>query len=1571
MKSIFRSFIALLVGLCLLAGSFGTVRGADTGDDLDYDRLLARKNQVYDPGSAELYPAEGMAIHETARYTFMVYMTGSNLESKYASATKDILEMTGSGIDLSDVNLILYTGGAQTWKSKIPSGSNSVIDLSLPREDYVVASTASNADMGAWETLQKFINFTTTYYPAEHYALVFWDHGGGPLWGYGSDELFESDSLLMDEMKNAMNGTIFSGRTKLDLVGFDACLMGSYEVMNLWSRYAKYYVGSEELEPGDGWDYHFLGLLNETEDPETIGRSIVDHYGAYYDSARSETYDPDTTLSLIDLSSIKAFSRSLDTLFSRMAAGIQEGDLSILQSGRLDAKTFGMVESRSSGLYSYDLVDLPDLLSHLSSIYPEEAGACLSLLPDLVLHQASSVPQAGGLTLYYPVYNKGQYEKLKDSYRKYAPASYRKFLDILTAGWLDSKTRDWSLGEMIRSGDEYQLALTEEQSSQLAFAYYNVLQDLGAGLYQPVLQEVRIRPDFDDVLHVPLDPFVFCLDGEGASSEIWPMIQLEQNAKRESYRTIGTSLISDQNPFLRIMDTETQRISALVVVDPESGALTLSTVTSSGEEAELGSKDTVDTSTWEGIYYSFDTTVPSRDLSGRLLPFHQWDENTSLTNMVILPFDGQFTFSRHPISGFAGDYVLQLVIEDLNGERYATELSRASSLYYYEQAVPTEGGRMTFRIFEDHAELSRYAGQDLVLTIPEEVDGLPVTVLGTGCFSSFILGDDDTLPVFESVTLPSTLTEIGTQAFYGCDTLKEITIPERVTSIGASAFAGCTSLTEVILPESVRKIGKACFDSCESLTAVHLPSKLDSISSGIFTGCLSLEAVEGDALRGYRIQDGALYDESGKRLLCVPAAREGSFTLPAGTQAIACGAFYRTSLTEVILPEGLKSIDSYAFFGAMNLSAPVFPESLETIGQQAFGADAGTLAYPEKSGVPVIRIPKNLSAIGSGAFDLFPVKTFEVSEENPSYAESGGHLCGKAGDTILSFATDASRVYEIPEGVSSFDWSLMDHRLDLAVTYPYPKTHLVFPESVARISGEIPLDSSNFVFHAPIGSYAQQYAEENGIAWDTETPFYTIARVPTEKGILYARIYDDHASIVLYLGEDESLTIPDTVEGKPVTVIGGGEDPIEYVSYGSYTGLDIDRSTLVTKPLQHLTLPDTVTVLSRKALKNSFEASADLVLPNLLKVIADDALPAHKGDGVFTLPEHLVYIGRHLPSQISAIPVSTDLTYISPQALDCRPSSAGFIQLEENETYLVRDGALLSKDGKTLILLPSAPAGETLILPGGVTQIGPYAVTGGFFSRLEIPYGYKEIDEHAFEGSSRLTELVLPDSLQVIGSYAFASCSALEKAEIPSCVRRIEDHAFSNDKILSEVRFSEGLAYIGDQAFAYTKITRISLPSTITYLGEKLFYRVTEVNLSDAAMSGTEGLTLVLGPDLAYIGDGAFAHLEVTSFEVHPENRIFSSREGLLYDRAGRVLLAVPPLIQEELSIPGGTTLLGDGSLTGCRILRQVMIPPSVLAISPYAFPYRCTYLLLVPEGSRLEEYALINRIEYQTYPIQ
>ena len=94
-----------------------------------------------------------------------------------------------------------------------------------------------------------------------------------------------------------------------------------------------------------------------------------------------------------------------------------------------------------------------------------------------------------------------------------------------------------------------------------------------------------------------------------------------------------------------------------------------------------------------------------------------------------------------------------------------------------------------------------------------------------------------------SVTIPSSVTSIGTWAFEGCSGLTSVTISNGVTSIGSGAFQNCFGLTSVTIPSSVTSIGECAFYGCTSLTSVTIPSSVTSIGNSAFRSCSSLTSV--------------------------------------------------------------------------------------------------------------------------------------------------------------------------------------------------------------------------------------------------------------------------------------------------------------------------------------------------------------------------------------------------------------------------------------------------------------------------------------------------------------------------------------------------------------------------------------------------------------------------------------------------------------------------------------------------------------------------------------------------------
>ena len=331
--------------------------------------------------------------------TVMVYMCGSDLESGYGAASADIEEMLEA--DLGDnVNVVLETGGASAWSFSPEADPSTRQRWVLEDGEASLVQDAREDTMLDEDEVTDFCSWAAKEYPADRYILIFWDHGGGTIGGFGYDENYpDASALTLSQLRNAIKA---SG-VAFDMVGFDACLMATVECAWAMEPVADYLVASEQTEPGDGWSW--TGFLNQLgSDPSTattdLGKTIIDDFSAHY----AETGEEDATLSLIDL-------REISRVYERLSTFLDEAADSIEADNALFTTMSG-ARSRAKS-YAEDSVDQIDLVDMVDRSDFEGADDVSEAVASCVKYRSDTSSGSNGIAMYFPYSEVFQYSDVR------------------------------------------------------------------------------------------------------------------------------------------------------------------------------------------------------------------------------------------------------------------------------------------------------------------------------------------------------------------------------------------------------------------------------------------------------------------------------------------------------------------------------------------------------------------------------------------------------------------------------------------------------------------------------------------------------------------------------------------------------------------------------------------------------------------------------------------------------------------------------------------------------------------------------------------------------------------------------------------------------------------------------------------------------------------------------------------------------------------------------------------------------------------------------------------------------
>ncbi|MCD4684973.1 MAG: thrombospondin type 3 repeat-containing protein, partial [Anaerolineae bacterium] len=594
----------------------------------------------------------------------MVYKTADNDLEAYALADLDEMEFIGSH---ESVNVVVQLDRAEGFDQSNGDWTGTrryfvTRDTNYLRVNSAVVEEIPEVNTGDPAALVDFTTWAMTSYPAERYALIIWDHGGSWL-GVATDNSADHDDLTLPELDQALAEVqAQTGGGKLDLVAFDACLMGAFEVYDTLAPYSAYGLGSAELIPGNGFDY--LGALDllvadPTMDGAGFGRAMIDSFIIFYTEVLTN-YDI-FNLVLVDLAETEAVLAALGDV-----TGMIDNDpvaaLEAISKARNDTALFGAFDDPQFVDF-WAAADFFQFMQLLSDHTEDEALSAAALEvaeagEHMVLYfRGSNIrPEDSGVSIFFPR-NALQFRQgdRDDRYYDEAPGDmdlWRSFLETFydTAA---TQTNIFALSGAVEgvSGDtgEALFELGFGQST-VARAQFVVILQIGNG-QSIIVDYLRVDTELEADAQA-----VVAWEGQvpwltNGNAEV-PVLVI----RSERDETVG---IVNGKVYLEDAPEDDPGIKAQLVFDLETGNL----------RSVWGFRET------SGALMPYELTVHSKDI------FHPYWLTLGPGNIIIpTPANTRLPFGPNPLyliwkRAPSGAYDIVIQVEDVAGNTDQDEIT--------------------------------------------------------------------------------------------------------------------------------------------------------------------------------------------------------------------------------------------------------------------------------------------------------------------------------------------------------------------------------------------------------------------------------------------------------------------------------------------------------------------------------------------------------------------------------------------------------------------------------------------------------------------------------------------------------------------------------------------------------------------------------------------------------------------------------------------------------------------------------------------------------------------------------
>ena len=776
-----------------------------------------------------------------------------------------------------------------------------------------------------------------------------------------------------------------------------------------------------------------------------------------------------------------------------------------------------------------------------------------------------------------------------------------------------------------------------------------------------------------------------------------------------------------------------------------------------------------------------------------------------------------------------------------------------------------------------------------------------LTISGTGDMIDFEAFQYNATPwpeyrnTIKSVIIGEGITRIGNYAFYYCHNIISVDIPNSVTSIGMHAFRECNSLISVTIPDNVTSIGQGAFEWCKKLTSFVVTDNNQQFSS----------------------MDGVLFSKDKTTLICFPISKAvSSYVIPNSVTSIGLSAFagcesltyieipnsvisirgaafaWCRGLTSIAIPNSVTSIDNQVFYGCSNLTTVEISNSVTIIDPIAFSYCPSLTSFTNYAITPQSIVAMVFENVDLSTITLYvPAESIEAYQAADVWKEFGtikaiGSVSGLSCTEAIDFDTVNGNTHQGGDALwyrTHFYPATIPDTCDIRMYL----TNMSAEENFPAI--ELYFDCIDPTFYGGIfrlDAYEDAY-------FDLDRDLLETLGWP-DLIIKYSSTKNSHIRTKLIPAQAQEAVM-DTI----IAYVCDGE---EYLDTISYTTILIEKS---------MTWNDTVLFRDGLRVRDSITMFQihPLVLPDPIPVdqmkeagMAPTLVQGMPLD-VETSDALLMQYYRNYANMVDTI-VSIDTVYWakpvykSNGSLDARKeASLDLITPYTSEDIL--DTLLLVIKASECSFMCRVP----YVFPVEQGQETPCLIASGTCGAQ----------------GDNLTWTLTCDSVLTISGTGEMTNFAYTTAPW-----------YEYRNTVASAIISEGVTSIGTHSLqACQKMTSVSISNSVTSIGDHAFW-------------GCYGLTTIIIPKgVIKIGRTAFTSCPyLLSFDVAADNPVFSSVDGVMFNKDKTTLVRCPEGKPVSYSIPDGTTTIGSEAFYGCAELTSVTFPESVKSIKNFAFGY-------------------------------